>query len=79
MPMYDFECKVCGKRVELNVSISDRDNHKDCDLCNVEGSVRRLKGLGNNGGFRLLGSGWESDNYATHYGDTPAGKRGDAI
>jgi putative FmdB family regulatory protein len=73
MPTYDYYCGECGNIFELHLPVAERDEPLK-GLCKACDAAEIKRGVGNNGGFRLLGGGWESDNYATHYGDTPEGK-----
>jgi len=71
---YEYYCTGCSASFEMDLSIDQRDEPCKglCGLCDSE--VRRA--VGNGGGFRLLGRGWESDSYATHFGDTDEFKNG---
>lgn len=73
MPLYEYECKVCGTIHEIMSTIVDRDKESDCDSCNTEGSLSRM--VGNKGGFRLKGRGWASDGYSDCLGDTATFKK----
>ncbi len=66
---YEYKCLECGKSFEEDLPVKDR--HYPCELpCSFcGGHVQKL--IGNKGGFKLLGYGWEKDSYATYYGDTP--------
>ena len=68
MPMYSYTCCVCDNKLEVMMTIANRDQPKHCDLCNTDGSLRRDMG---NGGFTLKGSGWAKDGYASYLGDIP--------
>jgi len=64
---YEYICKQCGGMVELDTTISDRDNMIDTDECHCGGTYRRS--VGNNGGFRM-GSGYTASNgYSGLLGD----------
>ena len=39
MPLYEYECKSCGKHEELSCSVADRNKHLTCPAC---GSDRHL-------------------------------------
>ena len=60
MPIYEYECKSCGHRLEAIQKISD-DPLKDCPEC----SEPELKKLISAAGFRLKGGGWYADGYAS--------------
>jgi len=70
---YSYTCDKCGATFEEDLLIKDRDGPCKglCGIC--DGVILRDVG---NGGFKLLGRGWASDNYSTYLGDTPAFKRG---
>lgn len=38
MPLYEFECGVCGHRVTCMLSINERDRAPDCTECANEGT-----------------------------------------
>jgi putative FmdB family regulatory protein len=67
MPIYEYECKSCGHRLEVIQKISD-DPLKDCPQCHKP----ELKKLISAAGFRLKGGGW----YET---DFKSGKRKNVI
>lgn len=73
MPIYEYECRLCGYTFELDMKVSERDDPcaDPCPLCSPEfPSVIRL--VGNRGGFRLSQNGsigWASDGYASTWGD----------
>ena len=74
MPIYEYQCKKCGRKFEVFQGIADGEV-KTCKFC--DGSVDKLISLSY---FQLKGSGW----YVTDYGgkkpsahetpkDTPGG------
>jgi putative FmdB family regulatory protein len=67
MPIYEYQCKKCGKAFEVFQGITDPavNSFKFC-----RGSVRKLMSLSS---FHLKGGGW----YATDYGGkkAPAGEK----
>ncbi len=71
---YEYFCSGCDYKVEFDLTVENRDTPCKglCPHCDSE--IKRA--IGNGGGFRLLGRGWESDAYATHLGDTPDFKAG---
>ena len=58
MPIYEYECKACGHRLEAIQKISD-DPLKDCPEC----SEPELKKLISAAGFRLKGGGWYETDF----------------
>lgn len=65
MPVYEYICDECGGQEEEVRTIAERDRVTYCKTCK---SVMR-RGIGNNGGFRLGGSGWAEDGYSDYIGD----------
>ena len=59
MPIYEYQCTKCGRKVELMQRITD-ESLKQCPTC--KGQLRRLISLTS---FQLKGNGW----YATDYKD----------
>ena len=58
MPIYEYECKACGHRLEAIQKISD-DPLTDCPECNKP----ELKKLISAAGFRLKGGGWYETDF----------------
>ena len=58
MPIYEYQCRKCGKKFEVFQGITDGEI-KNCKFC--DGSVDKLISLSS---FHLKGSGW----YVTDYG-----------
>ena len=65
MPIYEYECRKCGKHFEIFQRISD-DPLKECKFCNGE-----LTKLISQCAFHLKGSGW----YVTDYRSPVDGAR----
>lgn len=62
MPTYEYECKTCGKVMDIFQSISADPLRKAmCDTCKTERAVRRLIGTG--GGLIFKGSGFYQTDY----------------
>lgn len=59
MPIYEYQCTSCGRRVELMQKITD-ESLQTCPSC--KGRLKRLMSLTS---FQLKGNGW----YATDYKD----------
>ena len=78
MPIYMYECRLCGHSFEEQLPVDKRDDPiaDGCPKCNPEfSSLIRL--CSNRGGFRLGqgGSvGWASDGYAATWGDAEVHK-----
>lgn len=82
MPIYEYECKACGHRLEKLQKISAAPL-TDCPAC----AAAALDRLVSAAGFRLAGGGWyetdfKSDGRKNLAGDAgaekPADKKGDA-
>ena len=58
MPIYEYECKACGHRLEAIQKIID-DPLTDCPEC----SKPELKKLISAAGFRLKGGGWYETDF----------------
>jgi len=58
MPIYEYECRACGHRMEAIQKISD-DPLTDCPEC----SQGELKKLVSAAGFRLKGGGWYETDF----------------
>jgi putative FmdB family regulatory protein len=67
MPIYEYECRACGKRHEFIQKFSDSPKRK-CPAC----GANRLKRLVSAAAFHLKGSGW----YVTDFRDKDK-KKGD--
>ncbi len=42
MPLYEYQCKKCGKRFEKVVSISEADTKQECPYCNGKNTEKLL-------------------------------------
>jgi putative FmdB family regulatory protein len=60
MPIYEYECKACGHRMEKLQKIS-ADPLKDCPTCQSDGLARLVSAAG----FRLAGGGWYETDFKT--------------
>ncbi|MBN2397248.1 MAG: zinc ribbon domain-containing protein [Deltaproteobacteria bacterium] len=58
MPIYEYQCRKCGRKFEVFQGIADKEI-TTCTFC--DGSVDKLISLSS---FHLKGSGW----YVTDYG-----------
>lgn len=58
MPIYEYECKACGHRLEAIQKISD-EPLKECPECQKP----ELKKLISAAGFRLKGGGWYETDF----------------
>jgi len=58
MPIYEYECKQCGHKMEALQKMSD-DPLKDCPECGKS----ELKKLVSAAGFRLKGGGWYETDF----------------
>ncbi|MCB8889870.1 FmdB family zinc ribbon protein [Vreelandella malpeensis] len=60
MPIYEYECKACGHRMEKLQKIS-ADPLKECPACRKEDLERLVSAAG----FRLAGGGWYETDFKT--------------
>lgn len=60
MPIYEYECKACGHRMEKLQKIS-ADPLKECPACNQSDLERLVSAAG----FRLAGGGWYETDFKT--------------
>ncbi|MDR5898246.1 zinc ribbon domain-containing protein [Halomonas vilamensis] len=60
MPIYEYECKACGHRLEKLQKIS-ADPLKDCPACERDSLSRLISAAG----FRLAGGGWYETDFKT--------------
>ncbi|SNY96066.1 FmdB family zinc ribbon protein [Halomonas sp. hl-4] len=60
MPIYEYECKACGHRMDKLQKIS-ADPLTDCPACE-DASLSRLVSAA---GFRLAGGGWYETDFKT--------------
>jgi len=58
MPIYEYQCKKCGKQFEAFQGITEPDL-KTCRFC--KGKVHKMMSLSS---FSLKGSGWYATDYA---------------
>lgn len=73
MPIYEYQCKSCGKRFEIMQKISDKPVKK-CIHCSDE----KVEKIMSQSSFALKGSGWYKTDYvANKTCDAGAGKKDD--
>ncbi|HSH48760.1 MAG TPA: zinc ribbon domain-containing protein [Halomonas sp.] len=60
MPIYEYECKACGHRLEKLQRLS-AEPLRDCPDCEQSELVRLVSAAG----FRLAGSGWYETDFKT--------------
>lgn len=60
MPIYEYQCKACGHKMEAFQSISEAVL-KNCPIC----SKRQLQKLVSAAGFQLKGGGWYATDYSS--------------
>src|SRR5262252_8370570 len=68
MPVYEYECKACGRDFEYQQRMSDPDK-TTCEVCG--GALDRLI---SRTAFSLKGSGWYKDLYASPKPEKADGK-----
>ena len=59
MPIYEYECKKCGRQMEVWQKISDQSLIK-CERCNC-----KMRKLISQSSFHLKGTGWYVTDYAS--------------
>jgi putative FmdB family regulatory protein len=69
MPIYEYECKKCGRQTEVWQKFSDSPLSR-CEACN--GKLRKLISQST---FHLKGTGWYVTDYASKGGSRVAGKK----
>ena len=67
MPIYEYQCKACGREFEYQQRMADPDKTV-CENCGGE-----LERLISRTAFQLKGSGWYKDLYSSSKPDKPAG------
>lgn len=74
MPVYEYECKSCGRQFEIMQKFSDKQA-KECIYC----SSTDVEKLISQSSFALKGSGWYKTDYAASNKpcNTGAGKKDD--
>lgn len=60
MPIYEYECKACGHRLEKLQKIS-AEPLRDCPACEAADLNRLVSAAG----FRLAGGGWYETDFKT--------------
>lgn len=58
MPVYEFACNECGKKLEMLVKLGDK-KEPVCDMCR-----KPMKKVMSAPAFILKGSGWARDLYS---------------
>ncbi|WP_458525761.1 FmdB family zinc ribbon protein [Onishia taeanensis] len=71
MPIYEYECKACGHRLEKLQKIS-ADPLTDCPSCDKD----ELHRLVSAAGFRLAGNGWYETDFKSGNKKNLAGEGG---
>ena len=74
MPIYEYQCKSCGKNFEIMQKFSDKPP-KECIYC----LSKKVEKLMSQSSFALKGSGWHKTDYAANNKpcDAGAGKKDD--
>ena len=60
MPIYEYECKDCGKRFEMMRSMKDADAPVGCLVCQSEHTARMLSLFLASSGGRVVAGGQSS-------------------
>ena len=61
MPIYEFQCDMCGKRFEKIVSLSESNKKVKCD-CSPKALTKKVISAPS---FRLEGKGWYETDFKT--------------
>ena len=61
MPIYEFQCDVCGKRFEKIVNLSESNKKVKCD-CSPKAFAKKVISAPS---FRLGGKGWYETDFKT--------------
>jgi putative FmdB family regulatory protein len=72
MPIYEYECKACGHRLEKLQRIS-ADPLSDCPACESDALSRLVSAAG----FRLAGGGWYETDFKSGSKRNLAGESGE--
>ncbi len=56
MPMYEYQCSLCGEEFEELVSSTTADHEVECPACEREGSAKRKLSTFATSGSHTLGS-----------------------
>jgi putative FmdB family regulatory protein len=64
MPIYEYECKKCGKIFEVYQRLSDKAEDIKCPICGAEKPVKRVSS------FSSCGSGYGSAGYGSSSGSS---------
>ncbi len=66
MPIYEYECKKCGKIFEIYQRLSEKGEDIKCPVCGAEKPIKRVSSFSSCGG----------DGYASNYGSSGSGSCG---
>ena len=66
MPIYEYECKICDKRSEVERKMSERFDDQPCVHCGAINTVLAPS----LGAFVLKGSGWYASDQKVQKGST---------
>jgi putative FmdB family regulatory protein len=58
MPIFEYECKKCGRIVEKFINNKDKDKPQKCKHCDIN-----MVHIISTSSFRLKGKGWYKDGY----------------
>jgi len=72
MPVYEYQCKACGKEFEYQQRMSDPDKTV-CEACG--GALERLI---SRTAFQLKGSGWYKDLYSSAKPESKSADKGES-
>ena len=73
MPIYEYECKKCGKIFEVYQRLSDKPEDIKCPICGAEKPVKRVSSLascgsGYSSGYGSSGGSCGGGGYSSGFG-----------
>lgn len=63
MPIHEYECEVCGNRLERLYLAGEKVLEEITDYCDLGGTVQTFKKTISQSNFKLKGFGWAFDGY----------------
>ena len=62
MPLYEYACEDCGRKITLLRRLNERDEPVKCELDKCGGNAKKVVSIPS---FHLKGGGWASTGYAS--------------
>lgn len=76
MPIYEYDCPVCG-RIEAIQKVDERPL-KECPQCLEKGKHSKVSKMVSSASFHLKGSGWYKTDYASSSSNGKAAKKSES-